>query len=140
MEISNPIGRPAIVDDLVLQKLEYAFVHGLTDKQACLYADIAPSTLYNYQNAHPEFVERKETLKDAVTMRAKLNVAAKINEGDIDQSNWWLERRAKDEFSTRSEHINANIDATAKLSDEERVKILSILNANPQSRDQQHPS
>jgi hypothetical protein len=140
MEISNPIGRPTVVTSEALSKLEYAFTMGLSDRQACLYAGISTAALYRYQEDHPEFRERKEELKDATTMRAKLNVAGKILEGDIDQSNWWLERRAKDEFSTRSEHINANIDATAKLSDEERVKILSILNANPQPRDQQHPS
>jgi hypothetical protein len=135
-QISNPIGRPTVIDELVLQKLEYAFTHGLSDKQACLFADISPATLYNYQNAHPDFVERKEVLKDATTMRAKLNVAGKILEGDLQQSNWWLERKAKDEFSTRTENINANIDATAKLSDEERQKIIDIVNENPQSRGQ----
>lgn len=129
-ELSNPIGRPTVFDDITLQKLEYGFAHGLSDAQACLYAGIAPSSLYNYQRQNPDFLERKELLKDSITMRAKLNVAGKINEGDTQQSQWWLERKAKDEFSVRTENVNANMDLTKELSDEEKQKIASILNAN----------
>jgi len=54
------LGRPPVVDDIALQKLEEAFAMGCTDLEACLYADISSSTLYNYQKAHPDFLERKE--------------------------------------------------------------------------------
>lgn len=128
-EISNPVGRPTVFDESTLNKLEYGFAHGLTDSQACLYAGISPASLYNYQNAHPEYLERKEQLKNSITMRAKLNVADKINDGDIAQSNWWLERKAKDEFSTRTENINANVNLT-DLPDEEKDKIKSIIDGN----------
>lgn len=130
-ELSNPVGRPTVMTEDVLGKLEYAFSHGLTDNQACLYANISPATLYKFQLENPEYVERKNALKDNVTMRAKLNVAKKIEEGNIGESQWWLERKAKDEFSTRSEHINANVDVN-KLSDEEKEKINGIINANTQ--------
>ena len=33
---------------------------GLSDREACIYADIAVSTLYDYCKKHKEFSERKE--------------------------------------------------------------------------------
>ncbi len=68
--------------DIVLQKLESAFLMGCTDREACLCADIAPSTLYLYCEQHPEFSERKETLKDNPTLLAKGVQLEKLKEGD----------------------------------------------------------
>ena|SRR3990167_3447863 len=104
----NRVGRPPIVDKIAIQKLEQAFSNDLTDLEACLYAGISKSTLYNYQEKHPEFVERKELLKNALSLKAKNNMARKINEGDEESSRWWLERRRKQEFSLRTEQTGAD--------------------------------
>jgi hypothetical protein len=69
---------------------------GCTDKEACLYADIAPTTLYNYQLDHPEFVERKETLKDKPVLKARTTVYNSLNVAQTAQ--WYLERKKKDKF------------------------------------------
>lgn len=123
------VGRPTVMTEAVLDKLELLFSLGATDEIACSIANINPATLYNYQKDNPDFLERKRALKDMVTWQAKANVASKIQSGDLTQSNWWLERKAKDEFSTRTESINANLDVN-KLSDEEKEKIKHILDAN----------
>lgn len=103
-------GRPPKITSEVLQKLEYAFMMGCTDTEACLYADIGTSTLYDYQNNHPEFTERKEQLKDNLKLRSKLNLGESITvERDVDNSKWYLERKAKNEFSTKVEQ-----DVTSK--------------------------
>jgi hypothetical protein len=104
----NGAGRPPIVDEIVLQKLEQAFSNDLTDLEACLYAGISKSTLYNYQNDHPEFVERKEILKNALSLKAKNVLAKSINEGNEQDAKWWLERRRKHEFSLRTEQTGAD--------------------------------
>jgi len=104
-------GRPAIVGDIVLQKLESAFSYGLTDTQACFEAGISTSTLYNYQEKNPEFVERKEALKDNPKVLAKKVVTDAIKEGDKQQANWYLERKDP-EFVKKSEQkseTNLNI-------------------------------
>lgn len=44
---------------------------GCTDREASLYAQIAPSTLYLYCENHPEFSERKEVLKGNPVLQAK---------------------------------------------------------------------
>ena len=56
--------------EAVLRKLEDAFALGCTDLEACLYADISKTTLYDYQKDHPEFAERKEKLKETPTLKA----------------------------------------------------------------------
>lgn len=99
--MAEDVGRPTVMTEEVIQKLEYAFMKGMTDREACIYANIATSTLYNYCNENPSFSERKEELKQHPTAKARLNVVEAIEKGDEDMSKWWLERKAKDEFSTK---------------------------------------
>jgi hypothetical protein len=91
-------------------------MRGLTDLEACLYADIGTTTLYNYCEENPEFRERKEELKQHPTAKARLNVTEAIENGNEDLSKWWLERKARDEFSTKQE-VKANITYEDKLKD-----------------------
>lgn len=108
------VGRPTVMTEDVLLKLEYAFMRGLSDVEACLFADIGTTTLYEYCNKNPEFAERKEELKKHPTAKAKLNVAEAIENQDVDISKWYLERKAKDEFSTKQE-IKADVDADVTI-------------------------
>lgn len=108
MTKTNKGGRPKIITGEVLQKLEQGFMKGLSDRQACLYADISPGTLYNYQKENPEFLERKELLKENIKMRAKLTIAAAIERGDLKLSQWYLKNKAGDEFSERQQIDQSN--------------------------------
>lgn len=112
----NRVGRPTVMTEEMIRKLELLFAKGLTDREACLIADLSPSTLYDYCTANPEFAERKELLKEQIKTQAKLNVAeAIVEKKDIDMSKWYLERKARDEFSTKQE-ISGDIKI-AKLED-----------------------
>jgi hypothetical protein len=104
----NGPGRPPIVDEIVVQKLEQAFSNDLTDLEACLYAGISKATFYNYQRDNPEFLDRKEILKNALSLKAKNVLATSINAGNEADAKWWLERRRKDQFSVRNESTGAN--------------------------------
>lgn len=64
-------GRPPVVTPAVVQKLEQAFLMGCTDAEACLFADIAPRTLYAYCERNEEFAQRKEVLKQNPVMQAR---------------------------------------------------------------------
>ena len=97
------IGRPTVMTEETLNKLTFAFSKGLTDREACLYANIAPQTLYDYCNNNPDFAEQKELLKDQPKIQAKMNISEAIENNDKDTSKWYLERKAKDEFSTKQE-------------------------------------
>lgn len=105
------VGRPTIFDDKMVQKLTMAFANGLTDREACLFVWIADSSLYNYCKEHPEFLEQKEALKRKPIIKAKLNIVEKLNQKDLETSKWYLERKAKDEFSTKQElDVDANLE------------------------------
>ena len=108
MSKGNKGGRPTVMTAETLNKLEYGFLRGMNDLECCLYADISRQTLYDYCNKHPEFADRKETLKKKPSIQAKLNITEAIENGDVDLSKWYLERRNKDEFSTKQE-MEANV-------------------------------
>ena len=99
----NKGGRPTLMTEAMLKKLDKLFLADLSDRQACYIVDIDPQTLYNYQKKHPAYVERKATLKEMPKAKAKITLSNAIDNYDTDVSKWYLERKAKDEFSTRQE-------------------------------------
>lgn len=99
----NKGGRPTVMTAEKLRKLEEGFLMGLSDRKCCAYADVSTTALYEYCNKHPKFKERKEQLKDSPAIKAQINIVNAINAGDEDTSKWYLERRAKDEFSTKQD-------------------------------------
>ena len=118
----NKVGRPTVMTETMIGKLELLFAKGLSDREACLIVDICPTTLYDYCNLHPEFAERKELLKEKTKTQAKLNVAEAIENKDIEVSKWYLERKAKDEFSARQiidADVNTDVTINIELSDDE---------------------
>lgn len=96
-------GRPTVMTQEVLQKLQHAFLMGCKKREACLYAEIPESTFYNYCDKNPEYVEKIEAWQDMPKLKSKVIINKKLEELDADTAKWYLERKAKDEFSTRSE-------------------------------------
>ena len=92
MECEAMRGRPTVVTDDVLLKLEEAFSLGCTDAEACLAAGIWPSVLYRYQESNPEFQERKATLKTNPFLKARRVVLRAIEEGDANTAKWMVEK------------------------------------------------
>lgn len=97
------IGRPTVVTEEVLQKLEEAFLNGASDRQATFLANIAEGTLYNYIKDNPEFGIRKELLKQQTAYRAKQVIKRAIEEKeDKETAKWYLERKDK-EFKQKTD-------------------------------------
>ena len=122
MTEKRKVGRPTVMTEAMIGKLEMLFAKGLSDREACLIADITPSTLYDYCNANPEFSERKELLKDKVKIKAKLNISEAIEKEDTDMSKWYLERKARDEFSVKQTieaDVNNEVTINIELSDDD---------------------
>ncbi|MBS8115188.1 hypothetical protein F6P88_12710, partial [Streptococcus suis] len=99
--IKNKGGRPTKMTQGTIKKLEEAFLRGLSDEEACLYANISKPTLYDYCKKNPQFSDRKELLKQRLKTRAKLNISNAIEDGDVAISKWYLERK-DDEFKTKT--------------------------------------
>lgn len=95
-------GRPTIMTDETVQKLEYAFALGCSDEEACFYANIVKQTLYSYQKKNPKFIDRKEALKTRPIFLARETLIKGI-QNDPDLALKMLERKKKDEFSMRME-------------------------------------
>ena len=127
----SKVGRKTIMTEAMVNKLEQAFVYGMTDLEACLYAGISKQTLYNYQDKFPEFVDRKELLKNSVALKAKANIAKSIDEGDKADTRWWLERKRKDEFSLKHEH---------ELSGDLTLNVITGIDGSPNSEVEKIPT
>ncbi len=96
-------GRKTVMTPEIIDKLEGAFSLGCTDIEACFMANISKTTLYNYQNTHPDFLERKEQLKDSLILQARHVIYDALQNNDKEMAKWYLERKKKSEFSTRQE-------------------------------------
>ncbi|MFA6314970.1 MAG: hypothetical protein WC648_01190 [Candidatus Paceibacterota bacterium] len=117
--MKNKGGRPKIIDEIIIEKLELAFSMDATDDEACFYADISPATLYNYQKDNPVFLERKNQLKQNPVLLARKTVVAKIPESYQNAMDY-LKRKRKREFgdnvdmTTNGEKINISFDTSFK--------------------------
>lgn len=103
-----------VVDKDVLHKLEEVFALGGTDTEACLYANISTSTLYNYQNANPDFLERKNELKQTPVLLARQTVVKSLKT-DVNSAWRMVERKDPDlhpkqqiDHTTKGEKIENN--------------------------------
>ena len=100
------IGRPTIMTPETISKLEEVFAIGGSDEEACFYANIGKSTLYNYQQENPEFVERKEALKQRPVLKARQTIVKALD--NPEDARWFLARKMKKEFSERQEVTGAD--------------------------------
>lgn len=109
--MSNPVGRPSVITEEVVRKLEESFSIGAPDNEACFLAGISRTALYEYCQANPEFADRKEQLKELTKFQARKNVSGAIKAESLniglakpEMSQWYLARKAKSEFSERTEN------------------------------------
>ena len=96
-------GRPTVMTEKTISKLEDGFLMGFSDEEACLYANISTTPFYEYCKEYPKFKERKELLKKQPLIQAKENMAGFLKSKDKDSTKFYLERKGRDEFATRVE-------------------------------------
>ncbi len=111
-------GRKPAITEAVLRKLEAAFAVGCTDDEACLYADIAPATLYKYQNDNLDFLEWKRLIKQRPVLKARNVIIGALDAKDIQTAKWYLERKRSSEFGEKQKVEHSGIVATTTLDDE----------------------
>ena len=104
--MANAVGRPLIMTPEVIQKLEDAFSWGCTDLEACCNANISKSTLYNYCDANPKFMERKEILKNQPVMKARRVVIAALDEDDINTAHKVIDRKEGSKVKNEISGVN----------------------------------
>lgn len=135
----HPGGRPTVMTEIVLGKLETAFAYDMTDEEACHYAGISTDALYDYEKIKPEFTDRKHALKNRPVMMARETLVKSLKDRKIKvldkQGNLveidviadpelalkYLERKKKDEFS-----MKMTVDHSGKI-DVEDNKVADLL-------------
>lgn len=98
------MARPTVMTPETIDKLRQAYLIGATNEEAAHYASIAPSTIYNYIEKNPEFLEQIEAWKSEPILKAKQTIAKSL--GDVKSAQWYLERKAKKEYGN-------NVDVTS---------------------------
>jgi len=99
------MGRPTDYSEAIVRKLEDAFRDGASITEACDQAGIVRDTYYRWLNEKDGFQTKMKEAQDWVTEIARAVVAKRITKkNDTETAKWWLERKKKDEFSTRTEN------------------------------------
>lgn len=122
-----PTGRPTKLTPETIDKLRTSFLMGCSDIEACLYADISKTALYNYQQKNPDFVDQKEQWKEQLTLKARTVIATSLNNKDENTAKWYLERKCKNEFSTKVENEISGKGLNIMVADENTKEALEDL-------------
>jgi len=67
-------GRPTVINEATVRKLEQAFKDGLSVSEACFVSDIGRTTYYEHKASNKDFANKMELAKAYVTIRAKKTV------------------------------------------------------------------
>lgn len=123
--------KPKSVDAEVWTIVVEAWENGLSDREASLLVSrktdkyVKASEIAQWKKDNPDIAELQAFLEVAVRADAKLNVSEAIRSGKTRVAQWYLERKAADEFSTKS--AVAFEGAVIELSLEEKEKALKDL-------------
>ncbi len=91
-------GRPTVITNEVVRKLEEALQDGFSVSEACLVSGISRTAYYERRSTDEAFAVKMELAQKYVTIRAKKTVIQAIKDGNFNAAKWWLERREREEF------------------------------------------
>lgn len=119
-----------------IKKLEKAFMAGLSDRKACIFAGISHQTLYDYCKVHESFSDRKEQLKKMPSINAQMTIAKAIKK-DPGMALKYLERKERKEWAppTVKQEVR-NMDDVTEVTDEQLDDELAALEAELAKRAQ----
>lgn len=114
------IGRPSVMTQLVVSKLEYAFSIGSTVTEACGFAGITRQTLYEFIEKDKLFADRIESLREQPVLKARETIVQRLNDPEF--AKYYLSKKRPDEFG---EQTNPGVLVPVQVnvnSDRERFK------------------
>ena len=94
---------------MAIEMIKDAYLMWANDTQAALLAWISLNTLSRWKKEHPAFKAYCDLMKDDMVLKAKATVKKYVDKWDLKTAQWFLERRAKEEFSTKQE-VDNNLD------------------------------
>lgn len=87
----------------VVSDLVYAFQRDFTDEEACLYAGIGHDSYYRWRKESEEFTAMIKKAKSLSFVKSKEIIFQELEKGEVNRAEWFLERRQKDRYSSRTE-------------------------------------
>lgn len=135
------VGRPQEWGEEIVKKLEEVFAIDGTVSEACFYAGISRQLYYTYvkENAEEGSEERKlydrfQALRERPVLKARQTIVKGLD--DINNAQWYLARKKKNEFSSRQEITGKDGKELVSLSGEKKKKLdeLGILNGDQSSK------
>lgn len=98
----KPAGRPTVFTEDVIKKIEeVAALDGSVEEMA-YYAGVNRGSLYSYLQNNPTFSDRIQALRERPVLKARQTVVKSLDNPDT--AFRYLERKRKNEFSTRTEN------------------------------------
>ena len=100
------VGRPTVKNDEIIRKIEECASLGSSIEEIAFYVGIHRATLYRWMDEDRELKDRIEELQERPILKARQTVVKSLD--DPDHAKWYLERKRKNEFSTRTENENTD--------------------------------
>lgn len=109
------VGRPTVMTQETVRKLEYAFAYDCTVEEACIYAGISRESYYSFCRDNPEFSDRITVLRHTAIFVARKTIVEALSH-DASLAMKYLERKRPQEFSLRTTLAHQTLpSATHKL-------------------------
>jgi hypothetical protein len=107
--------------EIIIQSLKTYLEMGFSRNKACSLIGLAPGTLSNWVSEDEALGMKLQGWENTLNALAISNVAmamqkeAELDDARKETSKWWLERKMKEDFSTKSEQeVKADVDLTFK--------------------------
>src|SRR5258707_196854 len=95
-------GRKGTITDGIEAILEKYFRIDATDEQACIQAGCSTASYYRKLKTDDRFRKRMEAAQAYLHLMAKEAVAQNIKRKSAPHSTWFLERRERDRYATKT--------------------------------------
>ncbi len=96
---TNKVGRPSVMNEDTVRKLEAALCSGFSVTASCHFAGISTSSFYEHKALDNDFATRMKMSEDWATYRARQVILQAIDRGEVKVAMWFMERKARAEFA-----------------------------------------
>ena len=116
-----------------LHDLKFAFCIGATTVEACGYADITEQGYNKWLRNMPEDLRLEwkflvEQWRSDLVLKARHSVFVEMD--DPNMAKWYLERKRRDEFATRTEQELKKVEKFSEVSDEDLDGMIGEITTN----------
>ncbi len=111
----NKGGRPTVLTEGALGKIETALAFGCTIIEACAFAEVSHDAFYRKQRNEPKWKEKCDRLREHPVIKARMEVIKSFAKRP-ELAMKYLERKKRDEFGEKVDVTVTGEDIGARLS------------------------